>query len=101
LPAEPDRDAEPLELPARTLRQPWRIGGKHTLAAFDQHHARVARVEAPEFAAQRVARNFSECARQLDTGGAAAYHDEGKPGRALRSVRFPLRAFEGDQHAAA
>ena len=54
--AQPHRHAEALELPPRAFREPGRIARQDALAAFDQHHARVARVEAPELAAQRMAR---------------------------------------------
>jgi hypothetical protein len=99
--AEPDRDAEPLELQACFLRQRRRVGRQHAVGAFDQHHPRSRRVHAPEFALERVARDLRERARELDAGRAAADDDEGEPGRALRRVGLALGALESGEHARA
>ena len=99
--AQPHRDAEALELQPRLLRKVRRIGRQHAVGAFDQHHARVARIEAAEFAAQGVPRDLGERAGELDAGRAGADDDEGEPLRALRRVGLPLRALEGEQDARA
>ena len=49
-------------------RKLGRIGRQHALAALDQHHARVVRIDAAEFAAQGVARDLGEGAGELDAG---------------------------------
>ena len=69
--------------------------------ALHQHHARIARIDAAEFAAQRVARDLGERAGELDAGRAAADDDEGEPGGALAPDRFALGVLEGGEDARA
>jgi hypothetical protein len=83
----------------RALREVGRVGRQHAVHALDQHHARVARVEAAELAFQRVARDLGEHAGHLHAGGARADDHEGEPRGALHGVGFALGMLEGEQDA--
>jgi hypothetical protein len=62
---------------------------------------RIARIEAPEFAAQRVPRDFGKHAGKLHAGRACADHDERQPGRTPHRVELALGMLVRQQHAAA
>ena len=68
---------------------------------FDQHDARLARVDAAKIVGQRFTREFGDRAGELDPGRAAADDDEGQLRRAQRSVALAFGALEGHQNSPA
>ena len=94
-------DVQPLELLARALREPRHEGGEHALPAFQQHHARLPRIDAAELARQRVLRHLRQGARHLDAGRPGADDDEGHPGGAFGRIARALGLLEGADDAGA
>ena len=65
--------------------------GQDAVDGLDEQDPRRPRVDVPEVAAQRVARELADLPGHLDAGRACADDDEREPGVARRSGRSPTR----------
>ena len=95
----PNRDAEFLELAARRRRSIRRVGRQDPLHGLDEDDLGVGRVDRPEIAPERVARDLAQRARQLDTGRPAADDHERHPLAPPFRIGFPFRGLECDEDA--
>ena len=91
------RDAELAQLPRGALGQRLRERRQQPVAELDEQHARAARVDQAEVAAQRVARQLTDLAGHLDAGRPAAHDDEGQLGVALLLAGAHLGPLERRQ----
>ena len=92
-------DAEPLELPLGRRRAIGRVGRQDPIHRLDEDDRGVARVDRPEVALERVARDLAEGAGELDPGRAATDEHEGHPLAPPVRVGFPFRGLERDEDA--
>ncbi len=92
-------DAKPLQRLPGIVGKFRREIGKDAVAGLDQHHARLARVDVAELAAQRVAREFGNGAGQFHAGRPAADDRQRQQRLALLRIGFPLGLLEGQQDA--
>ena len=90
-----DGDAEVAELLARLGGGRFAERGDHALAGVEQDHPGGARVDPPEVASHRVARQDRELPRDLHSGRPAADDDEGEPLVPGGGVVRPLGLLEG------
>ena len=77
-----------------------RVRGQDARPPFDEEDAGVGRVDRPELAAQRVARNLAERTRELDTRRAGPDDHEREQRPPLGRIRRRLRTLEREQDAA-
>ena len=75
------------------------IGRQHPVHRLDEDDPGVGRVDRPEIAPERVARDLAERARQLDAGRAAADEHERHPLAPPFRIGFALRGLERDEDA--
>ena len=78
-----------------------REGRQHARTRFDQHDARVARIDGAEVVAQRDVGELGDGARHLHARRAGADHDEGEEAPARLGIVGLLGLLEGRQDAAA
>ena len=89
------RHAELAELLGRLRRGRLAERGDHALAGVEQDHPRRARVDPPEVALHRVAREDRELPGDLDAGRPAADDDERQPLVAGGGIGSALGLLEG------
>ena len=97
--SSPHVDAEARQIGARGFAQGLGERGQHRRTRLDQEDARRARVDVPEIARERLARDLGERAGHLDAGRAAADHDKRQERLAPARIGFTLGTFERQQHA--
>ena len=95
---EPHLDPQFFKLLFCLAAQAVRHGLQHARATFDQQHRGTGRVDAAEFALQRVACNFGQRACHFDPGRAGTDHAEGHQCALSRRVGLVLGGFERHQH---
>jgi hypothetical protein len=95
--AEVDLDAHLLEVPLCSRRELRREGLEHPVAAVDQDHPGVARIDAPEVAPQGQATDLRDGPGHLHSGGPGPHDREGERGASGRVVRFDLCLLEGTE----
>ena len=74
---------------------------QHPFSALDHDHARLARIEVTEVAADSVSGNLGDRASELDAGRAATDDHERQERLAPRIVLFALGHLKRDEDAAA
>ena len=92
--ARVDLDPRLPELARPALGEPVAEGGEDLVAAVEQEHADLLRVEAAEVAVERAARELGDLTRDLDAGRPAADRDERQPFGPQLRVLLELRALE-------
>jgi hypothetical protein len=97
--AQPDLDAEPLERALGARRQIGRVLLEHSVAAFQQDHPRLARIERPEVVPHGVASDLGDGARQLHAGRPAAHDDKRQQRLTRGGIGCSFGAFERQQDA--
>ena len=75
-----------------------RVSGKHTIAAFHQNDACLARIDLAKIALKSFVGDFGERPGQFHTGGAGSDNDKGKPCARFLLAVGALRPFEGIQY---
>jgi hypothetical protein len=99
--AQAHLDMQARERAQRRVAERRREGRQHARARFDQHDARVARIDGAEVVAQRDMGELGDGARHLHARRAGADHHERQETPARFGVVGLLGLFEGRQDAAA
>src|SRR5205814_5116779 len=87
-------DAELLERTLRLARERRREAREDAVGGLDEQHARGARVDLAEVAAQRIPGELGDLPGHLDAGRAAADDDERQPASPLLFVGLDLGGLE-------
>ena len=74
--AQMDLDADVSQVPHRPLSERLGKGAEDGRRSVEQHDPRLGRIDAPEVAAQRMARQLRELPRELDAGRPCTDDDE-------------------------
>src|SRR6185437_752803 len=82
-------------------RQPVGKAREKARPGFEQDDARLLRVDMPEIARQRLVRELGDGSGELDSGRAAADHDEGQQRGAARRIATGFGLLESEQQPAA
>ncbi len=90
--------ADLVEIAVGLARQRFREGGQNARRSLEQENACPGRIDPVELPRQRVARDLTQRARQLDPGRSAANHHEGQQAVALDFVLGTLGVLERAQH---
>jgi hypothetical protein len=90
---QPHLDVPLLERPLARLGQLRWIRAEHPIAALEQHHLDLGRIDRAEVVGQRVEADLAERAGQLDARRATADDDERQPLALRDRIRLALGRF--------
>ena len=93
-------NAELREVAASALGEVVRKRREHARRRFEQHDARLRRIDPPEIPLHRGAADVRNCAGQLNAGRPAADDHEGQICALCAGIALVLGPLEGDEHAA-
>src|SRR4030095_2504511 len=96
-----DGYAEALQRPLGLRRERGGGARQYTAGRLEDEDAGGAGIDGAEVTPQRVPRELGDLTGHLDTGGAGADDDEGKPRVACLRVLLCFGGFEGREEAAA